>query len=212
MEFIVRPPLAAAAAKTSTPAPMVQRSVATRGHSVKLPEVITAEKLGRDVFNKTYYPKGEDADASRKPWVVIDAAGLRLGRLSTVAATYLRGGNTGCYTPAFNMGVNVIVVNADKIVVTGNKALQKKYYTLGVRGKPGSMKEETYEKLHARQPARVIEKAIKGMLPKNRMGRETFTHLKVYAGAEHPHAAQNPTDVTADVAAATHKAHMLQQA
>jgi large subunit ribosomal protein L13 len=189
---------------------MVQRSVATRGHSVKLPDGITAEKLGRDVFNKTYYPKGEDADASRKPWVVIDAAGLRLGRLSTVAATYLRGGNTGCYTPAFNMGVNVIVLNADKIVVTGNKATQKKYYTLGVRGKPGSMKEETYEKLHARQPARVIEKAIKGMLPKNRMGRETFTHLKVYAGAEHPHAAQNPTDVTADVKAATHKEHMLQ--
>ena len=119
----------------------------------------------------------------------------------------LRGGNTGCYTPAFNMGVNVIVVNADKIVVTGNKALQKKYYTLGVRGKPGSMKEET-TKLHARQPARVIEKAIKGMLPKNRMGRETFTHLKVYAGAEHPHAAQNPTDVTADVAARRQGAHV----
>ena len=169
-------------------------------------------KLGRDVFNTTYYPKGEDADASRKPWVVIDAAGLRLGRLSTVAATYLRGGNSGCYTPAFNMGVNVVVINADKIVVTGNKANQKLYYTLGVRGKPGSMKEETYASLHARQPARVIEKAIKGMLPKNRMGRETFTHLKVYAGADHPHAAQNPTDVTADVKAATHKAHMLEEA
>ena len=100
MEFIVRPPLAAAAAKTSTPAPMVQRSVATRGHSVKLPEGITAEKLGRDVFNKTYYPKGEDADASRKPWVVIDAAGLRLGRLSTVAgaATGAKSG-TGCWSP-----------------------------------------------------------------------------------------------------------------
>ena len=70
------------------------------------------------------------------------------------------------------------------------------------------MKEETYEKLHARQPARVIEKAIKGMLPKNRMGRETFTHLKVYAGAEHPHAAQNPTDVTADARHATQGAHV----
>ena len=101
------------------------------------------------------------------------------------------GGNTGCYTPAFNMGVNVIVVNADKIVVTGNKALQRSTTRRPVRGKPGSMKEETHEKLSRRQPARVIEKAIKGMLPKNRMGRETFTHLKVYAGAEHPHAAQN---------------------
>ena len=122
----------------------------TRGHSLGSlpPELgVTAEKLGRDVFNTTYYPKGEDADASRKPWVVIDAAGLRLGRLSTVAATYLRGGNSGCYTPAFNMGVNVVVINADKIVVTGNKANQKLYYTLGVRGKPGSMKELDHSRI-----------------------------------------------------------------
>ena len=97
---IHRSPGAAAAAKTSTPAPMVQRSVATRGHSVKLPEGITAEKLGRDVFNKTYYPKGEDADASRKPWVVIDAgSSARLGRLSTVAATHLCWAGTRGATP-----------------------------------------------------------------------------------------------------------------
>ena len=179
-----------------------------RGHTVKLPDGVTADKLGRDVFNTTYYPKAEDADASRKPWVVIDAEGMRLGRMSTAAAVYLRGGNSGSYTPSFNMGVNVVVINADKVEVTGDKATQKKYYKLGVRGKPGSMKEETYESLFARQPARVVEKAIRGMLPKNRLGRETFTHLKVYAGAEHPHAAQNPTDVTAEVRAATHKADM----
>ena len=172
---------------------------------MKLPDGVSADKLGRDVLNTTYYPKGEDVDMSRKPWVVIDAAGMRLGRMSTAAAKYLRGGNSGSYTPAFNMGVNVIVINADKVEVTGQKAQQKMYYKLGVRGKPGSMKEETYESLFARQPARVVEKAIRGMLPKNRLGRETFTHLKVYAGSDHPHAAQNPTDVTADVAASTHK-------
>ena len=108
---------------------MVQRSVATRGHSVKLPEGITAEKLGRDVFNKTYYLKGEDADASLQA-MGGHAAGFASSPQHRVRR---RSGNTGCYTPAFNMGVNVIVVNADKIVVTGNKALQKKYYTLGVR-------------------------------------------------------------------------------
>jgi large subunit ribosomal protein L13 len=199
------------AATTARPVTNVARAarVVARGHSLKLPDGVTVEKQGRDVFNTTYYPKGEDADFSRKPWVVIDASGLRLGRLATVAATYLRGGNSPSYTPAFNMGVNVIVLNADKVVVTGQKAEQKIYYNQGVRGKPGSMKYESYQSLHGRMPERVIERAIRGMLPKNRMGRETFTHLKVYAGSEHPHAAQSPTDVTADVVSRSHKAGMV---
>lgn len=189
------------------PSAVVRMNTVTRAHVVKLPEGVTTEKLGRDVFNTTYYPKGEDVDMSRKPWVVVDAAGLRLGRLSTYVATYLRGGNSPSYSPSFNMGCNVIVINAADVVVTGKKFEEKLYYNQGVRGKPGSMKVETYRSLHGRMPERVVERAIRGMLPKNRMGRETFTHLKVYAGSEHPHAAQSPQDVTADCMRATHKAN-----
>ena len=154
--------------------------------------------LHQDLLNKTYYPKGEDTDNSRKPWIVIDAAGLRLGRLSTLIATYLRGANVGSYSPSMNMGTYVVVINAEKVTVSGNK-MTEKIYRRHETGRPGSMKEETFIKLQQRIPERIIEKAVKGMLPKNRMGRELFTQLKVYAGPEHPHAAQNPVDVTAEV-------------
>ena len=129
---------------------------------------------------------------------MIDAAGLRLGRLSTLVATYLRGGNVGSYSPSMNMGTYVVVINADQVQVSGQK-FEQKLYKRHETGRPGSMKEESFKALQARIPERIIEKAVKGMLPKNRMGRELFTQLKVYGGSEHPHAAQNPVDVTAEV-------------
>jgi large subunit ribosomal protein L13 len=175
-------------------------SAALRGRSLQnTPEGITIDKKGEDVFNKTYYPKAEDVDNSRKPWVVVDATDMRLGRMASVAATYLRGGNVATYHPSFTTGVNLVVINAEKVVVSGNKTEAKLYYNQSTAGKPGSMKIETFKKLQERLPERIVEKAIKGMLPKNRMGREVFRHLKVYKGAEHPHAAQNALDITADV-------------
>jgi large subunit ribosomal protein L13 len=178
---------------------MGSKRVAAFAGSVKMPEGMAAPaKMGKDVFNSTYYPKGEDTDGSRKPWVVIDASDLRLGRLCTLIATYLRGGNVATYTPAMNMGTYVVVVNAEKVVVSGNK-FEDKLYRRHETGRPGSLKTETFRALQGRIPERIIEKAVRGMLPKNRMGRELFTQLKVYAGPEHPHAAQNPADVTAEV-------------
>ena len=177
---------------------MGSKRVATVAGSVKMPEGVTVEKMGKDIFNSTYYPRNEDTDASRKPWVVIDAAGLRLGRLSTLIATYLRGANVASYSPSMNMGTYVVVINAEKVVVSGKK-FEEKLYRRHETGRPGSMKTETFRALQGRIPERIIEKAVRGMLPKNRMGREVFTQLKVYAGSEHPHAAQNPVDVTAEV-------------
>ena len=177
---------------------LASKRVAAMAGTVKMPEGVTAEKMGKDVFNSTYYPRGEDTDNSRKPWIVIDAAGLRLGRLSTLVATYLRGGNVATYSPSMNMGTYVVVINAEQVVVSGNK-FEDKLYKRHTTGRPGAMKTETFRALQGRIPERIIEKAVKGMLPKNRIGRELFTQLKVYAGSEHPHAAQNPTDVTAEV-------------
>lgn len=178
---------------------LARKQVATVA-AVSVPEGVTIEKMGKDLLNTTYYPKGEDTDNSRKPWIVIDAAGLRLGRLSTLIATYLRGANVGSYSPSMNMGTYVVVINAEKVTVSGNK-MTEKIYRRHETGRPGSMKEETFIKLQQRIPERIIEKAVKGMLPKNRMGREIFGQLKVYAGPEHPHAAQSPVDLTAEVKA-----------
>jgi len=173
---------------------------ALRGRSLQnTPERVSVDKKGADFFNKTYYPKAEDVDNSRKPWVVVDATDLRLGRMASVAATYLRGGNVATYHPSFTTGVNLVVINAEKVVVSGKKFEDKLYRNFSTTGRPGSMKIETFRHLQERLPERIVEKAIKGMLPKNRMGREVFRHLKVYKGSEHPHAAQNPTDITKDL-------------
>tara|TARA_B110000459_G_scaffold120976_1_gene133325 strand:- start:128 stop:451 length:324 start_codon:yes stop_codon:yes gene_type:complete len=96
------------------------------------------------------------------------------------------------------MGTYVVVINAEQVVVSGKK-FEDKLYKRHTQGRPGAMKEESFRALQARIPERIIEKAVRGMLPKNRMGRELFTQLKVYSGSEHPHAAQNPTDVTTEV-------------
>lgn len=136
---------------------------------------------------KTYIPPKDTID---RQWYVIDAEGQRLGRLATEIATILRGKNKPIFTPNMDTGDFVIVVNAEKVVVTGRKGTTKLYRRHS--GRPGGMKTETFDKLQARIPERIIEKAVKGMLPKTSLGRQQFTKLKVYAGSEHPHQAQNP--------------------
>ena len=133
-------------------------------------------------------------DTLEQKWYVIDAAEQRLGRLATEIAMILRGKNKATYTPHMDTGDFVIVVNAEKVVVTGRKGQQKLYRRHS--GRPGGMKTETFDQLQARIPERIIEKAVKGMLPKNSLGRKLFTKLKVYVGSEHPHAAQQPETLT----------------
>jgi len=131
----------------------------------------------------------------KKQWYIIDAEGQTLGRLASLAATYIRGKNSATYTPSQDMGNYVIVINAEKVTVTGKKANQKTYFR-HTTGRPGSSKFETFNQLQDRLPERIIEKAVWGMLPKGRLGRSIFTHLKVFKGGEHPHEAQQPIDIT----------------
>ena len=129
-----------------------------------------------------------------RKWYVVDATGYTLGRLASEVAKVLRGKNKPIFTPHIDCGDYVIVVNAEKIKVTGKKLEQKIYYHHS--DYVGGMKETTLEDMLARHPERVIEHAVKGMLPKGPLGREMFTKLHVYAGAEHPHAAQKPEVLT----------------
>ena len=141
-------------------------------------------------MNKTYVPT---KDSLEHKWYVVDAADQRLGRLATEVATYLRGKHKPTYTPSMDTGDFVIVINAEKINVTGKKRTQKIYRRHS--GRPGGMKTETFAKLQARLPERIVEEAIRGMLPHTSLGRQLFTKLKVYAGPEHPHAAQKPEEL-----------------
>ncbi len=141
-------------------------------------------------MNKTPLPT---KDTLEQKWYVVDAADQRLGRLASEIATILRGKNKPTFTPHLDTGDFVIVVNAEKVVVTGKKRTQKLYRRHS--GRPGGMKTETFDKLQARIPERIIEKAVKGMLPKNSLGRKLFTKLKVYAGSTHPHQAQKPQEL-----------------
>lgn len=125
-----------------------------------------------------------------RKWYVIDAEGKNLGRLASEVASILRGKKKPIYTPHVDTGDYVIIVNAEKIVVTGNKMKQKVYKRH--TGYPGGLKEITLEKLLDRKPEEVLKHAIKGMLPKGRLGRQMYTKLKVYAGPEHNHQAQKP--------------------
>jgi large subunit ribosomal protein L13 len=134
------------------------------------------------------------ASTIEKKWYVIDAENQRLGRLASEIAVILRGKNKPNFTPHMDTGDHVVVINADKVVVTGRKAEQKLYRRHS--GRPGGMKVETFNQLQARIPERIIEKAVKGMLPKNALGRKLFTNLKVYAGTSHPHDAQQPETLT----------------
>jgi large subunit ribosomal protein L13 len=141
-------------------------------------------------MNKTPLP---NQDTIERKWYVVDAADQRLGRLATEIAMILRGKNKAHFTPNMDTGDFVIVVNAEKIEVTGKKRTQKMYYRNS--GRPGGMKSETFDKLQKRVPERIIEQAVKGMLPKNSLGRSLFTKLKVYVGPEHPHEAQQPQEL-----------------
>lgn len=140
----------------------------------------------------TFFPKGQD-QIDRK-WFVVDATGLPVGRISTVVADVLSGKAKPTWTPFIDMGDHVVVINAGKAVLTGKKASQKMYRTTTTQ--PGSMKEVRADKMQAEKPERVIELAVKGMLPKGSLGRTMFRKLKVYAGPEHQHEAQKPEPLT----------------
>lgn len=136
---------------------------------------------------KTYNATNETATHN---WYTVDASGQTLGRLATEVARRLRGKHKPEYTPNVDTGDYIVVINASQIKITGNKSKDKVYYSHS--GYPGGIKAITFEKLLAKQPEKVIEKAVKGMLPKNPLGRAMYRKLKVYAGAEHPHTAQQP--------------------
>ncbi|QIR13525.1 50S ribosomal protein L13 [Shewanella aestuarii] len=125
-----------------------------------------------------------------RDWFVVDAEGKTLGRIATEIAVRLRGKHKPEYTPHVDTGDYIIVINAEKVTVTGNKAAGKTYYSHS--GFPGGIKQISFEKLQAHKPEMIIEKAVKGMLPKGPLGRAMFRKLKVYSGAEHNHAAQQP--------------------
>lgn len=136
---------------------------------------------------RTYSPKPGDIE---RRWHVIDAQDVVLGRLASQTATLLRGKHKPTYAPHLDTGDFVIVVNAEKVALTGNKLQQKMAYRHS--GRPGSLKAENYETLLEKSPRKVVEKAVKGMLPHNTLGRQMLSKLKVYAGPEHPHQAQKP--------------------
>lgn len=129
----------------------------------------------------------------KSQWFILDAKEKCLGRLASEAANLLRGKRKIFYNPAQDTGDYVIIINAEEIKVTGNKIIQKVY--MRHSGRPGGKTIESFQQLQVRIPERIIEKAIKGMLPKNRLGRRLFTKLKVYSGALHPHVAQNPQNI-----------------
>ena len=125
-----------------------------------------------------------------RKWYVVDAEGKHLGRLATEIVRVLRGKNKPQYTPHVDVGDFVVVVNADRVAVTGRKAEQRVYRRHS--GYPGGMKETSYEQMLARKPTEVLRKAVYGMMPKTRLARKQFKKLKIYAGPEHPHSAQDP--------------------
>jgi large subunit ribosomal protein L13 len=137
---------------------------------------------------KTYVANSENRERN---WLVVDATGLTLGRLATQIADALRGKRKPEYTPHVDTGDFVVVINAEKISVTGDKRAQKRYYRHS--GYPGGIRSRTLGEMLERRPEEVIRIAVKGMMPRNRLARKQITKLKVYAGPEHPHAAQKPT-------------------
>ncbi|KLO21812.1 50S ribosomal protein L13 [Marinitoga sp. 1197] len=136
---------------------------------------------------KSYLAKNEEVE---RKWYVVDATGKSLGRLASQIARVLQGKHKPTYTPHVDTGDYVIVINAEKIILTGKKWTQKKYYRH--TGYPGGIKEQTAKEILEKYPERLIEKAVKGMLPKTTLGRHMFKKLKVYSGSNHPHEAQKP--------------------
>lgn len=145
------------------------------------------------IVTRTYTPK---AGQVQRDWIVIDATDVVLGRLASHAAAILRGKHKPTFAPHVDTGDFVVIVNADKVALTGQKLQKKMAYRHS--GYPGGLKSVSYAELLEKNPVRAVEKAVRGMLPKNTLGREQLSKLKVYAGAEHPHAAQQPTPYTLD--------------
>ncbi|MES2865399.1 MAG: 50S ribosomal protein L13 [Actinomycetota bacterium] len=144
-------------------------------------------------MTRTYTPK---AGQIQRDWVVIDANDVVLGRLASHAAALLRGKHKATFANHLDSGDFVIIINADKVAMTGQKLQKKMAYRHS--GYPGGLSKVSYEELLEKNPIRAVEKAVRGMLPKNSLGRQQLTKLKVYVGAEHPHAAQQPTTYTLD--------------
>jgi large subunit ribosomal protein L13 len=165
-----------------------------------IPVSLQSRKCGvHKTFNKfnlkqvntlSYKTVSANKKTVNKQWVVVDAQGEILGRLSSKIAMIIRGKNKPDFTPNVDCGDNVIVINADKVKLTGNKFSDKQY--VSYTGYPGGQRFISPKELMAKHPTRVVEKAVRGMLPKSRLGRALFGNLHVYAGPEHPHAAQNP--------------------
>lgn len=142
---------------------------------------------------KTYVATPSDRERN---WFVLDANGKTLGRLATQIADLLRGKRKPAYTPHIDTGDFVVVINAEKVAVTGNKRAEKRYYRHS--GYPGGLRSRTFEQMIERRPEEVIRLAVKGMMPRNRLSRKQLTKLKVYAGPAHPHAAQQPKPMEID--------------
>ena len=141
----------------------------------------------------SYKTVSANKETVKKEWLLVDATGLSLGRLASQVAIVLRGKHKPSYTPHVDCGDNVVIINAEKIELKGKKWQQKEYkrYT----GFPGGQRIETAEEVFKKDPKRLIERAVLGMLPKNRLGRKLFNNMKIYVGIEHPHSAQNPKQI-----------------
>ena len=147
-------------------------------------------KLEEFYVKTTYYAKKGEV---QKNWYLVDAEGMVLGRLASQVANILRGKNKPQYTPHVDTGDYVVVINADKVRLTGNKEEEKVWYRYS--GYPGGLKTETWKEAMAKHPERIIERAVKGMLPKNTLGHEQFLKLKVFAGPEHTFQSQKPVKI-----------------
>jgi large subunit ribosomal protein L13 len=153
---------------------------------------LTLEQQAENVM-KTWVPKGKDLTEQDRKWYVVDADGAHLGRLCTRVSNILTGKNKPTYTPHADMGDHVIVINAGKVRLTGKKLSDKLYYSHS--GYPGGIRSETAGEKLKRSPEKLIRDAVKGMLPKTRLGRQMIGKLKVYTGEDHPHQAQTPEAV-----------------
>ena len=146
---------------------------------------------------RTWSPKKADADRGDRTWWVVDAEGKTLGRLASVIATKLRGKDKATFAPHMDMGDFVVVINAEKIVVTGKKETQKHYYRHS--SYPGGFKAIPLKEVRAKHPERILEAAVRGMLPHNVLGEQQLKKLKVYAGPNHPHVGQAPREIPVDL-------------
>jgi len=149
------------------------------------------------IIDKNQTHIGINNTKQKQEWYIIDAKNQNLGRLSSKIASILKGKHKNTYTPYFNSQIHIIVINSKLITITGKKREQKLYKRHS--GKPGSLKIETFDKLQKRIPNRILEKSIKGMLPKNILGRQLFRQLKVYSDSQHPHSSQKPRIINLNI-------------